>query len=222
MNSESDFREAICDAGRRMYARNLVAATDGNLSARIGKDRYLCTRSGVALGDMHAADILIADGNGNKLEGDGKLSSEFSTHLAAYEERPDISVVVHAHPPKAVALTLAGFSMEDYALPELVVALGGVPTAAYATPGTKEGAEAVRELIRDCDALLLDRHGAPTVGDSVLDAYHKMEKIEHSAESLLAAHLLGKVQTLDNDQMERLLKARAEYGVRGKFFKRET
>ena len=193
MNSESDLREAICDAGRRMYARNLVAATDGNLSARMGEDRYLCTRSGLPLGDMHAADILIADGSGRKVEGEGKVSSEFFTHLAAYKERPDISVVVHAHPPKAVALTLAGLSMEDYALPELVVALGAVPTADYATPGSHEGAEAIRVLIRDCDALLLDRHGALTVGDTVLDTYHKMEKIEHSAESLLAAYLLGKV-----------------------------
>ena len=218
MTSESDLREAICEAGRRMYARNLVAATDGNLSARIGEDRFLCTRSGVALGDMQPADLVIADANGGKLEGDGKVSSEFFTHLAAYEERPDVSAVVHAHPPKAVALTLAGFSMEEYTLPELVVALGGVPTAPYATPGSKEGAEVVRDLIRDCDALLLDRHGALTVGESVVDAYRKMEKIEHSAESLLAAHLLGRVRTLDEGEMERLLKARADYGVRGKLF----
>ncbi len=218
MISDSNLHEVICEAGRRMYARNLVAATDGNLSARLGEDRFLCTRSGVALGDMQPADLVIADSKGEKLEGDGKVSSEFFTHLAAYEERPDVSAVVHAHPPKAVALTLAGMSMKEYALPELVVALGGVPTAAYATPGTKEGADVVRDLIRRCDALLLDRHGALTVGDSVLDAYRKMEKIEHSAESLIAAHLLGRVRTLDEGEMERLLKARTDYGMRGKLY----
>lgn len=222
MTSESDLREAICEAGRRMYARNLVAATDGNLSARIGEGRYLCTRSGVALGDMQAADLVIAGANGEKLEGDGKVSSEFFTHLAAYEERPDVYAVVHAHPPKAVALTLAGLSMEEYVLPELVVSLGGVPTTAYATPGTKEGGEVVRELIRRCDALLLDRHGALTVGDSVFDAYHKMEKVEHAAESLFAAHLLGRVRTMDEGEIERLLKSRAAYGVTGKHFRPET
>ena len=218
MTSESDLREAICEAGRRMYARNLVAATDGNLSARIGEDRFLCTRSGVALGDMQPADLVIADANGDKLEGDGKVSSEFFTHLAAYEERPDVSAIVHAHPPKAVALTLAGLSMEEYALPELVVSLGGVPTTAYATPGTKEGGDVVRELIRRCDAVLLDRHGALTVGDSVFDAYRKMEKVEHAAESLFAAHLLGRVRTMDEGEIERLLKSRADYGVTGKLF----
>lgn len=218
MTSESDLREEICQAGRRMYARNLVAATDGNLSVRMGEGRFLCTRSGVALGDMRPDDLVIADAGGEKLEGDGKVSSEFFTHLAAYGERPDIFAVVHAHPPKAVALTLAGLSMEEYALPELVVALGGVPTTLYATPGTKEGASVVRDLIGDCDALLLDRHGALTVGESVVDAYRKMEKIEHAAESLFAAHLLGRVRTMDEGEIERLLKSRADYGVRGKLF----
>ncbi len=222
MTSESDLREEICEAGRRMYARNLIAATDGNLSARIGEDRYLCTRSGVGLGDMQASDLVIADAAGEKLEGDGKVSSEFFTHLAAYEERPDVSAVVHAHPPKAVALTLAGLSMEEFALPELVVSLGGVPTTAYATPGTKEGGEVIRELIRRCDALLLDRHGALTVGNSVFDAYLKMEKVEHAAESLFAAHLLGRVRMMDEGEIERLLKSRAAYGVTGKHFRPET
>ena len=219
MNSEQELREAICKAGRSLYNRNLVAATDGNLSARIGEGRYLCTPSGCSLGEMQPADIVIADAAGAKLEGRGKVSSEFFTHLAAYEERPDIAAVVHAHPPNAVALTLAAISMEPYILPELVFAVGGVPTARYATPGTQEGAEVIRDLIRECDALLLDRHGALTVGDGVVDAYRRMEKIEHSAQSLIAARSLGTVQTLDEDQMDRILEARAEYGVNGKFFR---
>lgn len=222
MNSEPALREAICRAGLSLYTRNLVAATDGNLSARIGEGRYLCTPSGISLGEMQPGDLVIADAGGAKLEGDGKVSSEFFTHLAAYEERPDIGAIVHAHPPNAVALTLAGISMEEYVLPELVAALGGVPMAPYATPGTKEGADVIRDLIRDCDALLLDRHGALTVGDDVADAYRRMEKVEHSALSLLKAHLLGKVNTLDPDQLDRILKARADYGVTGKFFKGKT
>ena len=91
MNSEPDLREAICKAGLNIYARNLVAATDGNLSARIAEGRYLCTPSGISLGEMQPADLVIADADGAKLEGAGKVSSEFFTHLAAYEERPDVT-----------------------------------------------------------------------------------------------------------------------------------
>lgn len=221
MSAEHATREAICEVGRRMYQKNLVSASDGNISARLGDDRYLCTPSGVSKGYMKPEDMVIADGGGEKVSGDGRVSSEFFTHLAAYEEREDVHAVVHAHPPKAVGLTLAGVTLKDFVLPEVVFALGGIPTTEYATPGTKEGAEVVRPLIRECDALLLDRHGALTVGPDVMDAYFKMEKIEHAAESILTAHLLGKIQTLTPEQVEKLFAARGDYGLKGKVFRRE-
>ncbi len=219
MKTELDIRKAICDAGRRLYEKNLVAATDGNVSARIGPDRYVCTPSGVSKGYMHPRDLVIADGKGNKISGDGRVTSEFFTHLAAYEERPEMSAVVHAHPPKAIGFTLAGVSLSDCVLPEVVYTIGGVPTAEYATPATPEGGKAIRDLIRQCDALLMDRHGALTIGVDVFDALHKMEKIEHAAETMLTAHLLGRVRRLESEEVEKLYKVREAYGVSGRAFK---
>ena len=216
--TELDIRKAICEAGRRLYAKNLVAATDGNISARMGANRYLCTPSGVSKGFMNPRDLIIADSKGNKISGDGKVTSEFFTHLAAYEERPDMSAVVHAHPPKAIAFTLAGVSLADCILPEVVYTIGGIPATEYATPGTPEGGAVIRDLIRHCDALLMDRHGALTIGTDVFDALFKMEKIEHAAETLLTAHLLGGVRKLEAEEVQKLYKVRESYGVSGKAF----
>lgn len=202
----------MCDLGRRLYARNLVAATDGNLSVRLGDDRYLCTPSGVSKGTMAPEDLVIADSSGHLVEGRGKVTSEFFTHLAAYEERPDISAVVHAHPLVATALTIAGFGMMEPILPEVVFALGEIPTAEYATPGTKEGAGVVRGPIRHHDAVLLDKHGAITVGKSLLEAYLKMEKLEHAAQVIMTARLLGNLTTLDTAQIGRIQDAADAYG----------
>jgi L-fuculose-phosphate aldolase len=213
---ESALREEICELGRRLYARNLVAATDGNLSARLDEDRFLCTPSGVSKGFMNPDDLLIADASGALVGGTGKVTSEFFTHLAAYEERADVVAVVHAHPPVATALTLAGYGMTEPVLPELVMALGGIPTAPYATPGTREGADAIRAVIRTCDAVLLDRHGAVTVGDSVLAAYMKMEKLEHSAGVIHHALTLGRrLPQLRGEELARIFEARRAYGAKG-------
>lgn len=212
----ADLREIICDLGRRLYAKNLVAATDGNLSVRVGEDRYLVTPSGVCKGFMQPGDLLIADGAGQRLEGNGKVTSEFFTHLAAYEERPEIQAVIHAHPPMCTAITLARIDMRLPLLPELVAAVGGVPTCPYATPGTAEGADAVRVAIRDADAVLLDRHGALCVGLSLLDAYYKLEKIEHAAAIIHAAYLHNDPDPLGEDQIRRVVIARTEYGAKGK------
>lgn len=218
MSTELDLRKTICDIGRRMWEKNFVAATDGNISVRLDDHRYLCTPSGVSKATMDPRDLLIADAQGNRLEGDGRVTTEFLTHLACYEERPDVQAVVHAHPPKAIGFTLAGISLADCVLPEVVYSIGGVPTTRYATPATGEGSEVIRDLIRNCDALMLDRHGAVTVGVDLIDAYFKMEKIEHAADSLLTAHLLGRVRTLEAEEIEKLYRVREDYGVKGKAF----
>jgi L-fuculose-phosphate aldolase len=103
-------------------------------------------------------------------------------------------------------------------LPEVVYTIGGIPTTEYATPATPEGGKVIRELIRRCDALLMDRHGALTIGTDVIDALHKMEKIEHAAETLLTAHILGRVRKLDKDEVEKLYQVREAYGVTGRAF----
>jgi L-fuculose-phosphate aldolase len=218
MKTELEIRKDICEVGKRLYLKNLVAATDGNISVKIGPDRFLCTPSGVSKYNMNPNEILIADGKGTKLAGQGKVTSEFFTHLAAYEERKDMYAVVHAHPPRAVGFTLAGVTLADCVLPEVVYTIGGIPTASYATPASKEGSEVIRDLIRQCDALVMDRHGAVTIGVDVYDALFKMEKIEHAAESLLVAHLLGNVRTLDADQVRKLQGIREAYGVSGRAY----
>lgn len=208
--------DLICEIGRRMHARNLIAGADGNLSSRLGEDTFLVTRSGVSKGYLTPADIVVADAQGAKLEGEGKVSSEFYTHLAAYEERPEAQAVVHAHPPVATALTLAGVSLTEPVLPEIVMNMGGIPTCPYATPGTREGAASIRDYIRQCDTVLLDRHGALTIGDSLLDAYHKLERLEHAALMLWHARCLGPVAPLTQEQVAKIHAAGVGYGVRAR------
>ena len=218
--TELEIRKAICDVGRRMYEKNLVAATDGNISVRLGPSRFLCTPSSVSKGYMQPHEIILADAEGKKLSGPGRVTTEFFTHLAAYEERSDIAAVCHAHPPKAIGFSVAGVSLAECVLPEVVMSIGGIPTTDYATPGTREGNAVVRELIRQADAVILDRHGAVTVGVDVFDAYYKMEKIEHAAETLLVARLLGEVRSLSPQEIDKLAEARRLYGARGKAYSR--
>lgn len=204
-------KKDICEIGRRMYAKNLVSATDGNMSIRLDTDHYLCTPSGIPKGYMTPGDLLIADGKGNVIDGKGKITSEFFTHLAAYAERPDIKAVCHAHPPTAVALTLAQKGITPDTLPELVMALGNVPVTPYATPAGEEGGQVIRSFIRDHDAVLLDRHGLITVGADIFDAYYKLERVEHAAQILLAAHLLGSPKELLPEEVHKLRAAGEKY-----------
>jgi L-fuculose-phosphate aldolase len=208
-------RHKIVRVCRLMWEKGYVAATDGNVSMRLG-ERILTTSSGLSKGMLDPAQLVLTDLDGKMLperfqSNKGlKPSSELRIHAEAYRRRPDIGAVVHAHPPIALAFSIAGVSLAGYVLPEVVLTLGAIPTTSYATPTSADGPAVIHDLIGKFDALLLDRHGTLTVGKDPLDAYFKLEKIEHSATVTLAAHSLGNVRTLPPEEVRRLTSIRRE------------
>jgi len=210
MKTEREARAEVIDVCQRMHSKGYVAATDGNVSVRLGEDRILTTPSGLPKGSLRAEQLIVVDMGGTPVYSrfsvpeDQRPSTELRMHLCVYRERPDVSAVVHAHPPISVAFTVAGLPLPGDFLPEVIVTLGQIPTAPYATPGTEAVPASIRNLIRTCDALLLAHHGSLTVGKDALEAYLKLEKVEHAATVALASHLLGTVRPLPPEEVSRL------------------
>lgn len=211
---EHELRQEMIRVGRLMWEQGYVAATDGNLSARLGPDRLLVTASGLSKGFLTADDLVMIQLDGEPVPSyRGRTlhaSSEISMHLEVYRQRPDVNAVVHAHPPIATAFSIAGVSLARCVIPEVIVTLGSIPTAEYATPGTTEVPAAIRQAIRDYEAIILAHHGSLTVGRSLWEAYLRLEKVEHTAEITLAAQQLGRVQTLSTEAVEKLAAKRRE------------
>ncbi|MGC2693904.1 MAG: class II aldolase/adducin family protein [Desulfobaccales bacterium] len=211
---QAQLKQDIVRVCQMLHRKNYLAATDGNVSVRLG-DQVLLTPSGVNKGMMAEDQVITVDLEGRLLAGTGRPSSELRMHLLVYELRPEAGAVVHAHLPYATACTLAGISLLEPILPEVVITLKGIPTAAYATPGTEEVPKAIRDFILEFDAILLSRHGAMTVGHDVMDAYNKMEKLEHTARVVLAARLQGTVSPLSDSEVEKLRRLREKYEAGG-------
>jgi L-fuculose-phosphate aldolase len=189
---------------RLCYERNLLVAMDGNLSVLLPDGNILCTQAGCHKGMLTDADLVVIDRRGNKVRGQGEPTSEMAMHLACYDARPDVRAVVHAHPPISVAFTVAGVSMARCVLPEVVLTLGTVPTLDYRTTGTADLAQLVGEHIRGHDAVLMDRHGAVCVGRDLLEAFCRLETMEHTALITKTARDMGQVQELDSAEAVRL------------------
>ena len=208
-------RQDVVRVCHLMHEKDLIAATDGNVSVRLGPDRVLATPSGVHKGLISSEHLIITDMQGRKVAGRGKPTSEMALHLAVYEVRPDVRAVIHAHPPIATGFSIAGVPLDQCVIPEVVFTLGSIPTTEYAMPASPEGAAVIRRYITKCDALILERHGTVTVGEDVLHAYYKLEKLEHAAQVTLIARQLGQVQTLPPEEVEKLMKLREQFGLSG-------
>ena len=100
MVNEYEIKKEMCEIGRRVYNRGMVAANDGNFSVKLNDNEFLCTPTGVSKGFMTPEYICKVDANGNVIQANPgfKPSSEIKMHMRVYKERPDVNSVVHAHP----------------------------------------------------------------------------------------------------------------------------
>ena len=203
-----DVRREIVRVCRRMYERGLIAGSDGNVSVRISYDHILVTPRGFSKASVEEHDLVLMSLDGKRIGGRHEPSSEVAMHLAVYRVREDVNAVVHAHPPVATAFAVAGLHLPGDVIPELAVMLGEVPVVPYAMPGTQEMPIAMEPFLPNYDAFLLANHGATTIGYNLPEAYHRMESLEHNANILLTARLLGRVNALGADDARVLEEAR--------------
>lgn len=216
--NESEIKKQICDIGKRIYNRNMVAANDGNISVKLNDHEFLCTPTGVSKGYMSPECICKIDENGNVIEAkDGfRPSSEIKMHMRVYQKRTDVGAVVHAHPMFCTTFAIAGEPLTKPILSEAVMFLGGVPVAEYGTPSTMEIPDRIEKYLPYYDALLLENHGALTWSTDLNAAYMKMESLEFYAELSYRTKVLGGAQEFDEENIKRLYEIRRNMNIGGK------
>ena len=178
----------------------------------------MATPTGISKSFITPEKLVRIDREGNVLEAlEGyRPSSEIKMHLRCYEERADVGAVLHAHPPAATGYAVANIPLDEYSMIETVLTLGSIPVTPYGTPSTYEVPDAIAPYLGEHDALLLQNHGALTVGADVVTAYYRMETLELFAKISLNAHLLGGAKELSGENIDRLISMRQGYGISGK------
>jgi L-fuculose-phosphate aldolase len=170
--------QQLLDGGRRLADAGLIRARSGNVSVRLG-DGLLITTAGARLGSLVPADVIAVDRLGERPP---HASSETATHAAVYAARPEVGAVVHTHSPYATAWSTLGLPL-DLTLEEAGYYRMGdvVPVARHAPGGSPELAAGTATALGGACAVLLERHGALTVGPNLDVALDIAESLEHQA-----------------------------------------
>ena len=163
---EQEIKELICDACHKMWQLGWVAANDGNISVKMEDGTFWITPSGISKSFITPEKLIRVNEAMEKLEGAEGLvpSSEIKMHMRCYQEREDVGAVVHAHPPTATGYAVANKPLDEYSMIETVIAIGSIPVTPFGTPSTYEVPEAIAPYLAQHDVLLLQNHGALTVG----------------------------------------------------------
>ena len=207
-------KKKLVEICHKVYSKGFVTAYDGNVSCRTSNNTVLITRSGICKGDITEKDIVEIDLEGKSLSGKHKISTEHKIHIYAYQKRKEVNAVVHCHPTYATAFALIGEGLDKHYLPEVFLTIGRVPLCKYATPSTDGVHKSLDPYIDYSWAMLLQNHGAVSLGKSLDDAYFKMEKLEHASKIIFLARLIGKPSELSKKNINQILKiSESTYGI---------
>jgi len=210
-DEEANLREALIAVNRRMVALGLNRGRSGNLSARF-EDHFLITPSGA---DPHAMgpDALVAMDFDGAVRGQGAPSSEWRFHRDILVARPEINVVLHAHPIFATALACLGRGIPAFHY--MVAAAGGasIRCAPYATFGSQELSDHALAALVARRACLLANHGMIVLGENLDLALDLAIEVEALAEQYGAALQLGEPTILSDAEMAKVLEKFRTYGA---------
>ena len=201
---EIEIKNTLIEICRRVESKGLVAATDGNISARLPNGNIVATPTSLNKGFVTIDDLVELTIHGEQVSGNRKPSTEIKMHLYIYTHRPDIYAVVHCHPVYATGFAAARRALTPNVFPEVIVQFGEIPLAEYATPSTPELGESLQPFIHNHNAILLSNHGAVTCGKDLWEAYFAMEKVEQTAQMLFVAETLGGAYQLSKKEVTRL------------------
>ena len=190
-----DLKEKVFEANLQLVKYGLVVLTWGNVSAIDRTENLVVIKpSGVPYDTMKAADMVVMDLNGNKIEGDLNPSSDTPTHLELYRNFENIGGIVHTHSSWACAWAQAGCDIPAYGTTHADFANCAVPCARGLTEeevnGEYElntGKVIVEEFERrritadECPAVLIHRHGPFTWGKDPFKAVENALILEEVA-----------------------------------------
>ncbi|MDO9265068.1 MAG: class II aldolase/adducin family protein [Desulfosalsimonadaceae bacterium] len=169
----------------------------GNVSLKIqDADLIIITPTNKPYHDMTIADLCVVDLNLKQVEGCLLPSIEMGMHAAVYDQRPEISGVIHTHQVFASIFSVIGQPIPAL-FDEVTLALGEITDIVpYALSGTDELANNVSsKLGNQCHSYILQNHGALVLGTDLEIALKNTELLEKSAKVYYYALTTGKPVT---------------------------
>jgi L-fuculose-phosphate aldolase len=173
-------------------------------------ETLLITPSGSDKGRMKSSEIGEMGFDG-RFDGSFRPSIESRMHIEIYRTRPDVTAIVHAHPTACGAIAAGGATINTRLLAESYAILREVAYVEYILMGTEELARSVGAASAGSDCIVMRNHGVLAVGESLLQAFDRLEVLEAAAMlTLLSGHFLphhaNELNREELSALDRLLK----------------
>ncbi len=200
-SQELSLRRELRDLVHRAYRQRLMTSTEGTVSARVDADSFLISPFGVDRMDIDSSDFVLI--RGGKRERGSLPSRAVVLHNEIYAATPGVNAVVSAQAPASTAFSVTSTRLDSAIIPESFVTLRTIPLHAFGRQYTDEKSLA-REITQRAPVALLANDAVLTTGESLTQAFDRLEVTEFSARAILSAMKIGTIARIDEPALEAL------------------
>jgi len=197
-------RKEVAKWMRRLYKKGLTTSLGGNMSLKCSDGHLLITPSATDKGRIKGQEIAIISALGVNLTPALKMSMETGMHQAIYQVRDDVKAIVHAHSFYASTFAALSSPINTHLLAEAYTILGEPSYADYGRPGSGELALTVASAAKNSNVVIMKNHGVLAVGETLLQAFDRIEVLENAAKMTIVTQLISQKQELTNPQLDDL------------------
>ncbi len=195
-------RDQITEIIDRIYKRGMTTTSGGNISVIDANGDIWVTPSAIDKGSLRASDIICVKKDGTII-GKHKPSSEFPFHKAIYEARPDITSVIHAHPPALVSFSIVRQIPNTNIISQARHICGPIGYAKYRLPGSDDLGDVIaEEFKKGYKAIIMENHGTVLGGSDLTDAFERFEALEFCARTILYGSQIGTPKYLSDADID--------------------
>ena len=195
---EADLRRALLAMIHRAHTQKLFSGAQGVCSVRLNEDSFLISPAGLDNAELSEDDLSrVSCGTLQAEQTPARLSA---LHAAIYTSQPEVNAIFSAQPINAMAFAVTDAVFETYTIPESYLMLREVPKFAFEEPYVAPQTAASR-LSSRTPVVLFENNCLVTTGDSLFQAFDRLEVAEATAGSLLIAREAGQIVFLNETEI---------------------
>jgi L-fuculose-phosphate aldolase len=186
---------------QRIYQYGLTTTSGGNLSIRDENGDVWITPGGIDKGNLTRSDMIQIMQDGSII-GIHRPSVELPLHLDIYRTRPDLSAILHAHPPTMIAFSLVRRVPDIRLVTDVLTICGDVGVAEYAIPGSDLLGQNIAKRFREgYNTVLMENHGCVIGAKDLFSAFMAFETLDFCGRLEIDALKLGRPRALTDAQL---------------------
>jgi L-fuculose-phosphate aldolase len=201
-------RQQLLETMQRLDRLGMVSGSSGNASIKLptADDQaqlYLVTPAAISYDVITAEQMVLVNHDLEIVENTALVpSSESLLHIAVYDQRPDVSAIIHTHSIYASVQAVKAEAIPPI-IDEMTVYIGGqIEVSEYGFPGTPELAQKSVEALGDRRAAIIRNHGMFAVADTLAEALRVAELVERVAEIYVHAKISGTIVPVPEHAVE--------------------